>query len=131
MRLLAACGLALTLTSGVAVSAEHPQSIALSMHEFFFRPAVIRLDAGRPVTLRVSNRGQIAHQFDAPLLRSLPVIVIDSSIHVETSGLDVLRLQPGASATVVFTPKVRGRYRFACTIEGHQEAGMVGYLLVR
>jgi uncharacterized cupredoxin-like copper-binding protein len=28
----------------------------------------------------------------------------------------------------VFTPRRKGRFPFACTIEGHREAGMVGVL---
>lgn len=106
-------------------------AIAVVMTEFAFRPAHIRVSAGQPVTLRFSNRGQIAHQFVADALRAHPVVVTDLAIHVEAPGLDVLRLQPGESATLQFLPRQRGRFPFACTIEGHREAGMVGVLEVR
>ncbi len=110
-----------------------PTSIPLriEMVEFAFRPAVIRAQAGRPVTLQFVNRGQIAHQFGAEYLRTVPVVSSDSKMRVEAPGLELLRLQPGESATIQFVPRRRGRFPFACTIEGHREAGMEGMLEVR
>ena len=105
--------------------------IRVEMVEFGFRPAVIRVQAGRLVTLRLVNRGQIAHQFETVALRSVAVTVADNQLDVETPGLDVVRLQPGTSATVQFLPRQRGRFPILCTIEGHREAGMEGVLEVR
>jgi len=101
------------------------------MVEFAFRPAVIRVAAGRLVTLRLVNRGQIAHQFETVVLRAVPVTVADAQIDVEAPGLDVIRLQPGTFATMQFLPRRRGRFPIVCTIEGHREAGMEGVLEVR
>ena len=101
------------------------------MVEFAFRPAVIRVQAGRLITLRLVNRGQIAHQFETVALRTVAVTVADNQIDVEAPGLQMVRLQPGASATVQFLPRQRGRFPIVCTIEGHREAGMVGVLEIR
>jgi len=101
------------------------------MNEFRFRPAVIRLQVGRPASLRLVNRGQLAHQFQTEAFRHLPMTIVDAGTYIEAPGLEVLRLQPGATATLRFTPRVRGRVLFACTIEGHQEAGMAGVIEVR
>jgi len=105
--------------------------ILVEMVEFAFRPAAIRAKAGQSVTLRFVNRGQIAHQFGADYLRIVPVVSSDSRMRVEAPGLEALRLQPSESATIQFVPRRRGRFQFACTIEGHREAGMVGVLEVR
>jgi len=105
--------------------------IEIQMTEFAFRPAVIQLDGGRPVRLVFINRGQIAHQFESAFLRGLPLTIIDDALHVETRGLDLIRLDPAKSARVEFLPRQRGRFVFACTIEGHQEAGMRGTIDVR
>lgn len=121
----------LVLVSVLPVRASSTAPITVEMTEFAFRPAMIRVSAGRSVTLRLINRGQIAHQFVTDVLRTRPVIVTNSRIYVETPGLDVLRLQPGESATLTFTAGQRGRFPFACTIEGHRERGMEGVLEVR
>ncbi|MBI2200466.1 MAG: cupredoxin domain-containing protein [Armatimonadetes bacterium] len=105
--------------------------LRVEMVEFKFRPAVIRVQAGRLVTLRLVNRGQIAHQFETVALRGVPITVANDQLDVEAPGLDVVRLQPGTSATVQFLPRQRGRFPIVCTIEGHREAGMEGILEVR
>lgn len=105
--------------------------VLIEMVEFAFRPSVIRVQAGHLVTLRFVNRGQIAHQFGADYLRTVPVVSSDSRMRVDAPGLETLRLQPGESATIQFVPRRRGRFQFACTIEGHREAGMEGVLEVR
>ncbi len=108
-----------------------PVTIRIEMVEFTFHPSAIQLTAGRPVRLVFVNRGQIAHQFDTGYLRGVPLRVADGTLTAEVSGLEVLRVQPGAAATIEFLPRQRGRFIFACTIEGHREAGMHGVLEVR
>ncbi len=101
------------------------------MHEFAFRPATIRLTAGRPVRLLLVNRGQIAHQFETAYLHTLPVRAVGDAVSAESPGLDLIRLNPGGTARLEFLPRGKGRFVFACTIEGHKEAGMHGILEVR
>lgn len=105
--------------------------IQVEMTEFAFRPAVIRLTAGRPVRLTLINRGQIAHQLEAAYLHGTPVRVVGGTVFAEVTGLEFLGVQPGTQASMVFVPTRRGRFQFACTIEGHTEAGMRGLLDVR
>jgi uncharacterized cupredoxin-like copper-binding protein len=124
--------LALLLVAGLAPLPGPPRDpLTVEMREFAFRPRVIRLAAGRPAILRFVNRGEIAHQFAADILRSSPAELRDAWAYAEVSGLTVLRLQPGASSTLTFRPSRAGRFRFACTIEGHRERGMEGVLEVR
>jgi uncharacterized cupredoxin-like copper-binding protein len=117
------------LISGV--HAEVPTTVRLEMREFAFAPAILRVPAGRPVRLLLVNRGQLAHQLDAPALRRLPATVVGGTLHVETLGLEIVRVQPGGSAIIQILPPRRGRFPFACTIEGHKEAGMTGVFDVR
>jgi uncharacterized cupredoxin-like copper-binding protein len=111
--------------------AEAPRIVRVEMTEFTFRPAVISLGVGRPVRLVFANRGQLAHQFETDYLRALPVRITDDSTLVEAPGLTVVRVEPAAAASLEFYPRRRGRFAFACTIEGHTEAGMRGILEVR
>jgi uncharacterized cupredoxin-like copper-binding protein len=132
-RLLTFVTLALVMAAPNVIGAQvlTPRIVEIQMTEFTFRPAVIQLDAGQPVRLVFINRGQIAHQFDSTLLRAVPLTIIDDALHVETRGLDLIRLDPAKSARVEFLPRQRGRFSFACTIEGHREAGMRGTIDVR
>ncbi len=101
------------------------------MTEFAFRPSVIRVSVAVPTTIDLVNRGQLAHQFDAPILRRVSATVSGDSVLVEATGLEFVRVQPRGQARVRILLRTRGRFPFACTIEGHAEAGMVGVLDVR
>jgi uncharacterized cupredoxin-like copper-binding protein len=105
--------------------------VRIQMQEFRFQPAAIRLTAGRPVRLVLVNQGQIAHQFETTYFHSLPVRLVGDALSAEAAGLDLVRLNPGGSAWVEFLPHRKGRFMFACTLEGHKEAGMLGILEVR
>jgi uncharacterized cupredoxin-like copper-binding protein len=121
----------LTTASILSAQAQTPLTIRIEMTEFAFAPSVVRIPNARPVRLVLVNRGQIAHQFATDYLRADSVHVTGKAFYLEVNGLDVLRLQPGSWARVQVTPRRSGRFAFACTIEGHQEAGMKGYLEVR
>lgn len=56
-----------------SAGAEGPSIVRITMQEFAFRPATVRVRAGRPVRLLLVNQGQIAHQFDTAYLRAVPV----------------------------------------------------------
>jgi uncharacterized cupredoxin-like copper-binding protein len=105
--------------------------VQVEMAEFSFRPSVISVQAERPVRLTFVNKGRLAHQFETDYLRTLPVRVFDEAILMEAPGAGFLRLEPEASASIEFYPHRRGRFAFACTIEGHREAGMKGVLEVK
>jgi uncharacterized cupredoxin-like copper-binding protein len=127
-RLLLFMPLALTPFPADAQSA---LTVPVEMTEFAFHPSTIRLPAGRLVTLVFVNRGQLAHQFETAYLLATPAVVVNNAVRVEAVGVELVRLQPGTTARMTFLPTARGRFSFACTIEGHQEAGMRGALEVR
>ena len=106
-------------------------TVDIEMLEFAFRPRTIHLKVGMPVRLTLRNRGQIAHQLEAGYLRQVDVRLLNDVLHLEAPGLYVARLNPGGSAALEFLPRRKGRFAFACTIEGHREAGMTGVLEVR
>ncbi len=57
--------------------------------------------------------------------------IVGDMMVIETVGLGFVRLDPGGVARLGFLPREKGRFVFACTIEGHKEAGMQGVLEVR
>jgi uncharacterized cupredoxin-like copper-binding protein len=106
-------------------------TVEVEMLEFAFRPRLIHLRAGVPVRMALRNRGQIAHQLETDYLHRVPVRLVTEALYAEAPGLDLVRLNPGGSARLEFRPRRTGRFVFACTIEGHREAGMHGVLEVR
>jgi uncharacterized cupredoxin-like copper-binding protein len=128
----AAC--ALLIGSILVPGAAHGQAAAvvrITMREFAFQPSVVRLAPGQTVRLVLANEGQIAHQFESAYLRAVPVRVGDDRLSVDAPGLGAARLNPEGAAWLEFVPRRRGRFGFACTLEGHREAGMAGTLDVR
>lgn len=126
-------GLAATacIVLGAGRAAASPSVVRVEMREFAFRPSLIRLPVGVPAVIDLVNAGQIAHQFDAPVLRRIPAAAADDVMRVEASGFEFVRVQPGRTARLFIVPRSRGRFKFSCSIEGHAEAGMVGVLEVR
>jgi uncharacterized cupredoxin-like copper-binding protein len=59
------------------------------------------------------------------------VRIVGDTVFAEAAGLDLIRLNPGRTARLEFLPRRTGRFVFACTLEGHREAGMQGTLDVR
>ena len=121
----------IALTFPGRLTAQPPFVIRIEMGEFAFRPAVIRLPLGRPARIVFTNNGQIAHQVEAAYLQRTSATVVTPTIRVEAAGLDIVRVDPAGSARIEFVPRAAGRFPFACTIEGHQEAGMTGTLEIR
>ncbi|MDR7420317.1 MAG: cupredoxin domain-containing protein [Armatimonadota bacterium] len=129
--LVLAAATALVLTALGAAQVPKPTTVDVEMVEFAFRPSVIRLEAGRPAKVVLRNRGQIAHQLVADYLLKMPIRLVDATLDAEMPGIELVRLEPGGSARLEFHPRRKGRFIFACTIEGHREAGMHGVLEVR
>jgi uncharacterized cupredoxin-like copper-binding protein len=89
-------------------------SLAVIATEWRFDPATLHLRAGQFMTLSVTNGGSELHTFTVPKLR-----------------IDTGSLEPGATRELTLTaPAEPGRYDVLCTFPGHEEAGMIGRLLV-
>src|SRR2546425_6779345 len=71
------------VTFPVASAERGAGPILVEMVEFAFHPATIRVRVGQSVMLRFVNRGQIAHQFVADYMRTVPVVANDSMMRVE------------------------------------------------
>lgn len=86
--------------------------IEVEASEFSFSPAQLEVEAGSQVTIRLTNRGVVPHNFAIPALGVL----------VEAG--------PGGSATAVMdVPAELTAYDFLCSLPGHYESGMRGTLV--
>ncbi len=91
-------------------SGEGPLEVRLT--ELDIQPAVLRAEAGEPISIEVTNDGATAHNFAV-------------TGHGATD-----MLAGGESATLELGPLEAGTYGFLCEIAGHKEGGMQGELIV-
>ncbi len=102
--------------AGVVDSASEA-SLSVTALDMKFEPHIVRVQAGVPTRIELENAGATEH--------SLIVKTPDGRadwIH--------LHVQVGGSDTAVYRLDEPGRYPILCTVPGHQEAGMVGELVV-
>jgi uncharacterized cupredoxin-like copper-binding protein len=79
--------------------------------EFHFKLSKTSVPHGKAVTIIVTNRGNLPHDF-------------------KIAGKKTPLLQSGKTARLVLSFKKAGRYPYLCTVSGHAAAGMKGTLRV-
>lgn len=107
---------AVVLVTGSALAAAGVSSAASTVRVGAGDPSEFRFDLSgkaRPgaVTFRITNRGEVRHDF-------------------KIAGKKTRLIAPGRSATLKVRLKRRS-YRYLCTVPGHADAGMRGTLRVR
>ncbi len=93
-------------------STPKPKQVFLSAQDIVWDPPLIEAQVGQELTLTIRNDGALDHNFVSDEL-----------------GLDIL-ISPGTSETVTFVVTEPGKLEFICNIPGHEEAGMVGEIVV-
>ncbi len=110
---LLAAGLAFASPAPTAKPAKPKTTVVtVSMFEMGFKLGRTTVSRGT-VVFKVVNDGKIPHDFS-----------------FGSRGGGTPMLQPGQSATLTVKFAKAGRYTYICTVEGHQEAGMIGVLTV-
>jgi plastocyanin len=96
--------------------------VAVTLGDYAFEPAEIRLKAGQPVILELKNTDRITPH--------------NLTLDDEAAGLSIdLDVSGGKTARVELTPTVPGTYTFYCNkklpfMKSHREHGMEGHLIV-
>ena len=99
------------------------------MTDFAFSPAVYSVVGGSEVTLNLTNRGAVVHNW----VMLLPGSQVTSPFDEDDEARVLWRARVPAGETDTFTftaPQSPGEYPIVCTEPGHYEAGMVGLLIV-
>lgn len=111
--------------------------------EFSFDPAQLSFAAGQRVRLTFVNQGSIDHEIEFEGMRAENVMLDWSRAgavpdeekeeiaeHAEEGEVEAYAA-PGGTTVVEFTPAASGTFEFVCGLPGHEEAGMVGSLVIR
>lgn len=110
--LVAACGDEATSGSGADATTSADMSVVMK-DTMQFDPETITLAPGEQISINLENRGNIKHNF------SIDEADVDQS------------LDAAKSSVITFSaPSEPGEYRIYCSIPGHEDAGMVGTLVV-
>ena len=122
------------LAQGLAQS-DAASVVRIEMSEYAFTPAQVTLKAGKPVTLTVVSVGRATHMFTSTYLASQDLEVESADIEVDApKGVKYVKVQPGKSAEIKFTPMQNGTFEFSCDVKSggrsHRDRGMKGQLVV-
>lgn len=106
--------------------------IPITLAEFRFVPNAITVKAGRPIVLRLSNKGTVTHEFVAPTLFAAARGVAVSGAELEEG--EEVHVAKGKTVTIRLTPTRTGTFRFWCgeRFKGklHRDLGMRGIITV-
>lgn len=112
-----------------------PAVVRIELSEYAFTPTQVTLKAGKPVTLKVVNTGRAVHMMASQYLGSQDLEIEGADMEVDApNGVKYVKLQPGKSAEIKFTPAQKGTFDFACEVKtggrSHRDRGMKGQLVV-
>lgn len=121
--------LALVLAACGGAAARPSTSFSVELSDFKFTPDKFIVPAGQQITLTLSNKGAVEHEF--VIIKKGEQVTIPFDADDEEKVYWEHELEPGKTETVTFTaPSEPGEYEVICGVEGHLEAGMKGTLTV-
>lgn len=131
----AVIGLSLSVVGHRVVYSEPSPVVRIELSEYAFSPARVSIPMGKPVILRVVNRGRMTHMFMSPYLASSDLEVEGTEMEVDApNGVKYVKLRPGKTAEIKFTPATSGTFEFVCAMKeggrSHSDLGMTGKLIV-
>ena len=140
-----------SLSTGAA--AVQVQKVTFTLRDFSYTPDRVTLQAGVPVEITIINKGKVTHEFMVhpkpksggggmdfhewaeanSYFRGLQVSVEGAGVEVERKGKNLVevRIGPGKTAIVKFTPAKKGTFEYACLVTGHYEQGQRGTLTIQ
>lgn len=129
------------------------QKVTITIRDFSYAPARVTLQSGVPAEFTLVNKGKVAHEWmvygmpkpgmmmggeaghewveQANYFHMVPATVSGGKVTRHKGDFMELKVMPGASATITFTPTRKGTFEMGCMIEGHYEAGQHGMLVVK
>jgi len=123
------------LLVGCAGTSQPSTKITLEATDFAYSSPSITVPTGNPITLTLKNTGQVEHDFVVEKISVTGVEASDSgpAAHHQMNQPEYdlhFFAKAGETAVLQFTALEPGTYEIFCSIEGHQEAGMIGELVV-
>ncbi|MBC5765951.1 cupredoxin domain-containing protein [Ramlibacter albus] len=119
---------------GVAGNAKAvTRTIRVSMTDAMrFAPERIEVKRGETIRFVVANQGRLLHELVLGTQQELDAHAAMMARHpgMEHDDPGMVHVRPGRKGSLVWHFNRAGEFRFACLIDGHYQAGMVGTLIV-
>lgn len=109
------------------VEFDRAETVEVTLSNFEFSPSELRLVAGRPYILKLTNAASGGHDFAAPEFFAAVRVHAGDSARIAEGEID---LASGETASVRLVPAA-GEYMLVCTHFGHSALGMTGKIIVR
>ena len=127
----------LVLLAACASQPSQPATeLTVELTDFAYTPSSITVPAGQPVTLTLNNTGNIEHDFVVETIDVTAEVIQDNGsnahhAHGAEQNYDLhVSARAGETSIVQLTIAEPGTYKIICSVEGHEEAGMIGELIV-
>jgi uncharacterized cupredoxin-like copper-binding protein len=99
----------------------------VTLADYKFTPSTVRLRAGKPIILRLSNLADQAHEFAAPEFFANAAIRPSDAKSVNKAG--EAEIEPHKRVDIGLVPKT-GTYHLQCNKPGHAQLGMQGTIII-
>ena len=114
--------------TGVAPDWSAAQTVQVVMADFSFTPNALQFSANKPYHLRLTNKADHGHSFDAPEFFAAVTVAPEDRAKIVKGEIEV---ESGQTVEVKFVPTVSGTYQFHCSHFLHASFGMTGTVVVR
>jgi uncharacterized cupredoxin-like copper-binding protein len=119
---------ALTIAPAAARDLGKPAAQPVNLVDYKFEPGAIRLAAGKPAVLRLTNSAQQPHEFAAPEFFASATVRPEDEKAINKEG--EVELAPSQRVDIALVPKA-GTYHLQCNKPGHAALGMRGTIIVK
>ncbi len=115
-------------TSASAQNFSKAASQKVNLVDYKFEPSTIRLAAGKPTILRLTNMAGQPHEFAAPEFFASATVRASDAKSINKEG--EAEVAPGTHVDIGLMPKA-GTYHLQCNKPGHAARGMQGTIIVK
>ncbi|MFQ5682650.1 MAG: hypothetical protein ACE5HC_05185 [Candidatus Binatia bacterium] len=110
------------------------KTVTVRLKEFSFNPNGLRFEKDTPYKLEIKNTGTEKHYFVATtFFKAVASRKVQSNTDGEIKApyFTALEVFPGRQLDFYFVPVKQGSYYLLCTVEGHEDQGMHGSLVIK
>lgn len=112
---------------------DNMETVIVEFNEYSFTPSNLTFKKGTPYKLEMKNVGTEKHYFvSEDFYKSIATRKVQSNSDGEIKApyFSALEVFPGRQLDLYFVPMEEGSFRLICTIEGHEEQGMHGTIVI-
>jgi len=112
---------------------DETETITVELNELSFTPSTIKFKKDTPYKLEIKNIGNVKHYFTSiEFFKAVASRKVQSNSDGEIKApyFSALEVFPGRQLDFYFVPIKEGSYYLKCTIEGHEEKGMHGTIII-